>query len=63
MEQLRNINIEAFTIPRFNQLKPTSGKIKCASIDYDQKGKICGGEIFFTLDEGNNEHGTHGTQK
>jgi hypothetical protein len=63
MEQIKNLNIEAFTIPRFNQLKPTAGKIKCACIDYDEKGQICGGEIFFILEEKENGQSPHGTQE
>lgn len=44
-------NIKAFTIPVFNQIKPTEFKARVSEIDYDKGWNICGGTILFVLKE------------
>ena len=58
MEKILSINTnKAFTIPKFHKTKPNFGKIKTVDLKYDSIGQICGGEIFFVLDEGKDNEG------
>jgi hypothetical protein len=56
MKKTRNINLDAFTIPKFHQNKSCVGSIKTADINYNEKGEICSGEILFVLKEQPNEN-------